>query len=198
MTTVRQIQRQWDARKYGQLLAELVSSRPEAEIRFDAGYSIAVPAAAMTIIRLDEIGQSHTPLYSQLIRTLVATQHADGGWGDPMITALSVRALLRCKGQGAAIDRGLVYLLNLQKPEGIWPAIPIRRMAADTLASAFVLLQLGDSQQFRDIVRFEDAVRWFSDHENELDAPAQKVWERARIKCRLPKRMSMVAPVLWS
>src|SRR2546428_386722 len=83
-------------------------------------------------------------------RALLAAQNVnDGGWGDPVVTALCVRALLCGRGNGPSIDFGLRYLANLQKTEGVWPAGPIRRLPADPAASAFVLFQLGDRPHFR-------------------------------------------------
>ena len=56
MTTVRQIQRQWDARKYEKLFEELVATRPDTALRIEGVCSAAVPAAAFAMIRLDEHG----------------------------------------------------------------------------------------------------------------------------------------------
>ena len=60
------------------------------------------PSAAMALIRMDELMQSHVPLYRQLIRVLLSVQQADGSWGDPAATALCLRALLSGKGDGIA------------------------------------------------------------------------------------------------
>ena len=70
MTTVKQLQRLWDDRKYPQLFAQLAQDRaddvgliqPDPQQRW-------VPAAALTLIRLDELGQVHVPLYSRLVRS---------------------------------------------------------------------------------------------------------------------------------
>ena len=79
------------------------------------------------IIRLDELCQSASSLYPELVRALLAEQESDGGWHDPMTTALCLRALLCGRGGGLAIERGLAFLANLQKPQGLWPKAPIRR-----------------------------------------------------------------------
>jgi hypothetical protein len=197
MTTVRQIQRHWDARKYTQLYHELTANRAgESVVQLEAEGS-AVPAAAMTLIRLDELGQSHVPLAGRLIRTLIAAQHADGGWGDPMTTALTIRALGCSKGQGTVIDRGLMYLANLQKSEGIWPRIAIRRMPADGFVSAYILLQLSSVPQSRSAIRFSDAVDWFAGHEHTLEPEARRIWDRAKSRCRVACRTAPVSQ-LWS
>src|SRR5437764_9870979 len=103
----------------------------------------------MAIIRLDELNQSYVPLCAKLIRSLIATQQKDGGWGDLMATALAIRALSCCRGQGLAIQQGLVHLANLQKSDGAWPKVPLRRLSADGFVSAFILLQLGALSVFR-------------------------------------------------
>ena len=184
MITVRQIEREWTHRKYEKLFDSLVEHRPEAAFPFDLSAGRCVPAAAVALIRLDELSQSHVPLYARLVRALLAAQSAnDGGWGDPVVTALCLRALMNCRGTGAAIDFGLRYLADLQKDDGTWPAAPIRRFPADPAASAFVLYQLGDRPAFREAVRFDDAVNWFETHRSSLDADARRWWASARLKC---------------
>src|SRR5262245_25725752 len=115
MTTVRQLERLWNARKFDLIYSELTSARPEGSLPVAWECSQAIPAAAMALIRLDELDQSYVPLAGKLIRTLIVTQQYDGGWGDLMATALALRALTRCRGQGLVIERGLVYLANLQQ-----------------------------------------------------------------------------------
>src|SRR5438309_208963 len=88
----------------------------------------------------------------------------------PAARAPSPRALLCGRGDGIAIDRGMEYLANLQKDEGIWPAQPLRRMPADAHVSAFILSQLGDHPTFAESVRLSDALDWFAGHEDEVDA----------------------------
>src|SRR4029077_1477677 len=118
-------------------------------------------AAALAVIRLDELSQSYLPLYSRLIRAILCQQQEDGGWGDLPTTALCLRALLAGNGDGVAIERGLDYLASLQKDEGIWPAAPIRRLPEDARVSLFILYQLGDHPRFRESVDFSRAVSWF-------------------------------------
>ena len=184
MITIRQIERAWTARTYEKLFRELVANRPEAGFRFEHEQARAIPAAAMAVIRLEELSQSHTPVAAKLVRAVIAGQETDGGWGDVMTTALCLRALLCSGGDGLAVQRGLDYLANLQKSEGVWPAVPLRRMPADGYASAFVLYQLGDNALFREAVRFDEAVRWFEQHEAGLAFDARRLWDRARYRCR--------------
>lgn len=183
MITLRQIERLWTAQKYPQLFRELMTMRPE-DARPDLSLSnIGAAAAALAIIRLDELAQAHVGLSSRLVRALLGSQEADGGWGDLMTTALCLRALMTSNGQGPAVERGLEYLANLQKPEGTWPRIPIRRTPADSYVSAFVLFQLGDKPAFRSAVRFDDAIAWFLGHQPALDHDATRLWARTQFKC---------------
>ena len=187
MITVRQIQRLWDAKAYTKLVEQLTAPRPAASKRltdhlcaFGGG---AVAAAAVAVIRLDELNQPFVPVYSDLVRQILAAQLPDGGWGDVLLAAMCIRALLCGQGHGIAIDRGLTQLADLQKPEGIWPSIPVRRMPADVYDSALVLSQLGDSEKFRSAVRFDDALDWFQNNELALDSDSAKLW--AGVKRRM-------------
>ena len=187
MVTVRQMEREWEARRYEKLWASLTVARPEERFTFDLANGRAIPAAAMALVRLDELNHAHVPLYPRLVRALLAAQSAtDGGWGDPALTALCLRALMASRGNGLAIERGLDYLADLQKTDGIWPAGPIRRMAADPAASAFILYQLGDKPVFRGAVRFEEVTGWFESRGKRLDRETRDWWELARMKCLCP------------
>jgi hypothetical protein len=195
MVTVRQIEREWEGRKYEKLLAGLTAARPEQLFTFDPANGRAVPAAAIALVRLDELNQSHVPLYGRLVRALLASQSAnDGGWGDPAVTALCLRALMGSRGNGLAIERGLDYLAGLQKDDGLWPAGPIRRMAADPATTAFVLYQLGDKPVFRAAVRFDDAVQWFEAKGKRLSGDAKDWWQLARMKCMSPVHAPLMVP----
>ena len=186
MLTLRRIDRYWTQRQYDKLFNALVENRPEASFPFDLTDGRSTPAAAIALIRFDELSVSHVPLYGRLVRALLASQNVnDGGWGDVVVTALCLRALMAGRGNGAAIDAGLRYLADLQKTEGIWPSVPIRRLPADAAASAFVLYQLGDQPAFREAVRFAEAVAWFDAHPTGLDADARRWWDSARLRCRV-------------
>jgi hypothetical protein len=139
--------------------------------------------------RTQPVGGTDLPQVSRL------PQESDGGWGDPILTALCLRALLGGRGGGEAIEQGLSYLAGLQKDEGIWPRIPFRRMPADALASAMVLYHLSHEQRFRDAVLFENAVRWFEDHSTQLDAPTRKLWFSVCLRCGINRARSMT---LWT
>ena len=194
MMTVRHIEKLWNAKTFQRLFRDMLAGRAEASLRLEVELSGPLPAAAMALIRLDELAQAHVPLYSKLLKAILAAQEADGGWGDPLTTALCLRALLAGRGQGVAIDRGLSYLAEMQKPEGFWPKLPFRRMPADPFVSAFILLQLGGDVRFREAIRFIDALNWFDGHEHSLDAEAHRLWDHASIRCQMHR-----APVMnWS
>jgi hypothetical protein len=200
MMTVRHIEKLWTARDYNRLLQEMLTGRPEASLRLEADLTGPVSAAAVALLRLDELAQAHVPLYAKLLKTLIAAQDSDGGWSDPLTAALCLRALFAGRGHGLAIDRGLAYLANLQKPEGIWPKAPIRRLPADAFISAFVMLQLGNDARFRTAVRFDDAIGWFETNQHTLDAESRRLWDHASVRCRAHRReMRREEPILsWS
>lgn len=198
MMTVRQIERLWGSKGYAKLLDELLSARPEAELVTRFKSSPAVAAAALAMIRLDELDQSHVSIYSDLVRLALARQDADGGWGDLVLTALCIRALSGGRGEGVAIERGLKYLANLQQDGGIWPGEPLRRMPADAYVSAAIVCQLGDHPGFREAVRISDALRWFETHESSLDSTSRALWNRARLRCRLHALRKPQLMVSWS
>lgn len=195
MITIRQIERLWGSKHYERLFRDLISNRPEGTIRAQMMLGQPMGTAAMGMIRLYELSQEHTPMYATLLRAILAGQQEDGGWGDAMTTALCCRALLLGGGVGAAVQRGLAYLASLQKAEGIWPNVPIRRMPADAYISAFVVYQLAEHVEFRNAVRFLDAINWFEEHESSLDAETQILWERASTRCRLHRA---IETSLWS
>jgi hypothetical protein len=202
MLTVRYIEKLWDAREYKRLVAELLAPRIESAAAEELRESPSAAAAALSLIRLDELHQVHVPLCSRLIRSLVALQQADGGWGDVAVTALCIRALSLQNGGGLAIQRGIAYLASLQQPGGIWPKIPFRRMPADALVSAFVLLQLADHcdfpSGFSGAIDFDAAFGWFESHRWTLDPAAKALWDHARLRVPAPLTTRATAPASWS
>src|SRR5580704_16340268 len=125
MVTVRQIEKLWNARKYEQLLAGLLANRVEAALADELKSAGSLAAAAMGMIRLDELNQTHVPLFGKFLRAVLAAQHSDGGWIEIAPTALCLRALMIDMGQGESISRGLAWLGQLQQPAGIWPRVPL-------------------------------------------------------------------------
>jgi hypothetical protein len=199
MQTVKQIEKLWNARRYEALLRELTACRTDADFvpLMHAG-PMAIPAAAMAIIRLDEFAQAGAPIYHKLVLCLLASQEADGGWGDPIVSALCLRALLAGRGTGEAVDQAINYLANLQKEEGIWPRIPFRRMPADALTSAVVLYHLSHESRFRAAVQFDQAVQWFDEHTAELDGQTRKLWQSIRLRCGMAHVRHERRESLWT
>lgn len=191
MTTLRRIERLWDAKAYPQLLAELLSARPEASPRLHALLERPAAVAALALLRMDELNQPQGDLGTKLVEAILQTQEADGGWGDAPLTALCVRALTCDSGRGLAIDRGLPYLAMLQRPDHLWPAVPMRRMPADPYVSAFVLYCLGHEPRFAAAVRLEQTLDWFEAHWRELDALTLRLWQAVRRRC--PRGLHPVA-----
>ncbi|HEV2292899.1 MAG TPA: hypothetical protein VGR35_03535 [Tepidisphaeraceae bacterium] len=198
MFTIRQMERLWNAKQYRRLALELLSGRAEASYRLEAEFGRSIPAAALALIRMDELTQSHHPLYRTLLNVLILGQEADGGWGDVMTSALCVRALTCGDGQGVAVERGLAYLAQLQKSDGLWPKVPIRRMSGDAFVSAFVLFELVETHAFRQAVRLADVVDWFAANLAGLDPDTRRLWDRAAAKCRTLRPRTAEATGLWS
>lgn len=176
MTTVRQMERFWGAKDYNRMLSECLETRSEAPILRLGDLSGAPAAAAMGIIRLDELSQPQSPLYRRLLETLLASQQADGGWGDVIVTALCLRALLCCSGDGIAIQRGLAYLSALQQLEGTWPRVPLRRFPADPAVSAYVVSQLADNTPAVESLHLAKTMRWLEEHKSDLTPETQRLW----------------------
>jgi hypothetical protein len=193
MQTTRQIERHWNARQYDRLARDLLAARPENSPRLVAELSRAVPAAALAIIRLDELNQANHPLNGKLIRTIIAAQEGDGGWGDPVITALCLRALMCSRGLGISIERGIAYLASLQKDEGAWPAEPIRRMPEDAFVTAFILFHLADQDAFRAAVRLDDALDWLTRHEPAADDLTRRLSHRATLRARVRPTLTFLS-----
>jgi len=193
MMTVRQIERNWDSKNIDRLVNDLLAGRPEGSFRLGMDSTRPVCGAALAIIKLDELDQSYAKIYSKLIKTIVTAQEADGGWGDVITTTLCLRALLCGQGNGVAIERGLKYLADLQKPDGIWPAVPIRRMPADPYLSVIVLYELGHQPAFQCAIRLEDAAHWFTSNQATLDDQTLELWNRAKLRCRVPARQMQMS-----
>lgn len=146
MLTVRQIERWWQMQAHDRLIDELCTGRAEAVGGIRQLLTGPVAAAALAIIRMDELHQSHLPLSSKMVRHLLASQAPDGGWGDPVLTALALRALSRGAGAGLSVERAIERLGDLQRDDGQWPREPFRRMPSDPAVTAFVLFQLAETR----------------------------------------------------
>ncbi len=176
MITVRQIERLWNARDYSRMLSLLMDVRPETSLRAATELAKAIPVAAMAVIRLDELNQSSAAVYGRMIRTILCGQERTGGFGNPMVTALCLRALMCGCGFGSAIERGLGYLAWLQGPEGLWPREPEHCSAGDPYVTAFILHQLADDARFVEMIPTEGTFAWFRWHESVLDGDTARLW----------------------
>lgn len=183
MMTIRTIERHWSAKAYKRLAGELLAARQEASFELE-GTDRPCFVAALALVRMDELTQTHHPLYGTLLRTVLKAQEKDGGWGDPATTALCLRALFQGHGEGDAISAGLAYLAMMQKEEGIWAAGPMRRMPADPSSSLFILYQLGENVRFREAVDFDAALEWFTQPEAPLSGELRSVCQWASRRWR--------------
>ena len=180
MTTTKRIERLWSAKDYARLLGELLSGRSEDLPRVRTDVNAKLAATSLGIVRLDEFNQSHLPLCSQLIRMILSAQESDGGWADPMTTALCVRALHCGRGNGVAGDRGIEALARLQKADGSFPAEPIRRLPSDAFVTAFVLYEVGDiAREWLDV---RAAMVWLTSVESSFDHTTRILVDRLKLK----------------
>lgn len=198
MLTVRQIERLYTARDFSRLLHDLTSHRADALIRWDIQADRGVLAAAMSAARLDELSQAHHPFCGKMIQAVLRAQDADGGWGDPLATALCLRALLASKGDGQAVQRGLDYLSAVQQDEGSFPGGPFRRMPADGHVTSAVLYLLAEYPAFGEAVRVPDAADWLDRHRQALDDPTRVIWRHGKLRCRRQPLAVQAAPVRMS
>ena len=196
MLTVRQIERLFAAQDYSRLLHDLTSNRGDALIRWDARASRSTLAAAMAAVRLDELNQAHHPYCGKLIAVVLAAQEADGGWGDPLTTALCLRALLANRGHGVVIERGMDYLAALQQEEASFPAGPFRRMPADLHATAALLYLLAEHPAFWAKVHAADAANWLDRQAQaeSLDPATRVLWRHGSLRCRLRSPLDHLPP----
>lgn len=196
MTTTKRIERLWAAKDYARLLGELLAGRSEDQARVRTDTNLRLAAAAMALVRLDEFNQSHAPLCGELVRVLLAAQEADGGWADPMTTALCIRALRCGRGNGVAVERGLEALANLQKTDGSFPAEPLRRMPSDAFVTAFVFYEVADAGA----IRVDEALLWLDVHSHTFDSPTRTLVDRLSIRCRrsVNARSNTGQMMVWS
>ena len=146
MLTIRQVDKLWQLKAYERLLDELCIGRAEATGGIRQLIHGSVAAAALVVIRMDELHQGHLPQVANAIRYVLSQQAPTGGWGDAVTSALCLRALSRGAGTGVAVDQAVKFLSNLQKEDGEWPREPMNRFPGDPAVTAFVLLQLAESR----------------------------------------------------
>ncbi len=159
MFTPRQLDRLWNQHRYADISSLCMEMRAEGSPRLLRELEGPVAAAALGLIRLDEISQPGHPLAVHFLRRVLLSQQPDGSFGSPLVTALCLRALLICKGDGLAVHRGMEHLAALQREDGLWPQAPVQRMPSDPLVTAFILHNLLPFEAFRSTVRVEEALR---------------------------------------
>ena len=183
MITVRQIQRLWDEHAYRRLADLLGEGRSDLANDAPRG-SPAVAAAALGIIRLDELGQSSHPVCARLIRSLLNAQQPDGAWGEIGLTVLAIRALRCANGEGEAIARGIQWLAELQKEDGAWPVEPVRRLPADAANTTCIPLPLANDPLRHAKARLAAALSWIPSHRHEMDAGTRRLADRVVVRRR--------------
>lgn len=146
MMTIKQAERFWGLQAHERLIDELCQGRAEAVGGIRQLIHGPEAAAALCVIRMNELLQAHQPFVTKMLRFLIASQQADGGFGDPVTTALAMRALATDRGAGPALEATIRYLDVLQRDDGQWAREPLRRMPGDPAVTAFVLLQLVESR----------------------------------------------------
>jgi hypothetical protein len=161
MFTTRQLERLWSQGDYSHISSACMERRPEFSPRLLPDLGTCLPAAALALIRLEEFGRFNHPMAARLLRQIIAAQQADGSFGAPLLTAVCLRALLGCGGDGRAIDSAIAHLAQLQRDDGLWPAAANRRLPGDGLVTAFILLELAGISRFAVAVRLADALEHF-------------------------------------
>lgn len=192
MITLRQLERWWNAGQWAAAVRELSAGR--ADVPGDLVHDLASPhaAAAMILIRLDELHQPFVPLASRLRRFLVAQQQADGGWDNAATTALCLRALREGDGGGLVIQRATRYLADLQRADGLWPRMPLRRLPGDALTTAFIVAHLAAALG-EGAIHWNDASIALERHEADMDAATRRL---ARVAAQ--RAMVHRGAVSWS
>lgn len=194
MITIRQLERLWMMQQFDRMIRLFLEMRRESSVRLVCELSRAVPAAALSVVRLDELSQAHNPFAQKMIRTIVASQEADGGWGDPLTTALCLKALLCSKGDGLAIQRAVDHLAALQRSEGLWPRVALRRMPADPFVTAFILFHLADEERFTRAISIDETMAWFEANAQNLDHETGRLWRAISLR----RRARAEAALVWS
>mgnify|MGYP005847101779 CR=1 FL=1 len=194
MMTVRQIEKWWAARDYAKLARECLAGRSEGIPSMRELLLNPLAAAALALVRLDELGQ-RSEVTSTLLRAVINAQSDEGGWDDPLLTALCVRALQAHGAPSQCAAAGIASLARLQRDDGAWPREPLRRMPGDTLATSFVLLQLVNDAAFRAVARVDDAVRWLRDQSSHLPGDVESLSRVALLRAASRQPVKRLATV---
>lgn len=110
----------------------LTAQRPDGS--FDSvWYRNATSGTSAVLSTLIRCGHADHPVTRRAADWLTRTQLADGSWstgdgtttGTVEETAWAVCALLATQGSTAVVERGIIRLLELQRPDGRWPEAPV-------------------------------------------------------------------------
>jgi hypothetical protein len=175
MTTIRQINALLTTGQAAKLARELSRFRADMPATVLGEFEtspegVSLAAVALAAIRLQEIDQTHAPMYASLIGRLLKTQAPDGSWADgcPFVSAMAIRALLNWSETQHAATRGIESLSRLQRDDGSFPRTGPRRLPGDALATAFVLTHLGEFAVFADRIRLGAALHWLGQNRTDL------------------------------
>ena len=75
MITIRHIERLFDDHQHRRLYRDLIAGRPEATFALEPVLARPVPIAALGMMRLDELSQSHTALYRRLLNVVLTVDY---------------------------------------------------------------------------------------------------------------------------
>lgn len=59
----------------------------------------------------------------RIVERVISSQGADGSWGNALLTALAVCTLLNFANRGPGLERGIEYLMQIQRQDGSWEKI---------------------------------------------------------------------------
>ena len=86
-------------------------------------YYLGTPHVAYLVARAYSAGaRCLSSAIEPLRQIILATQLADGSFGDDLDTAAAVAALVRLNDEGDSVGRGVRALVQRQRPDGSWRA----------------------------------------------------------------------------
>jgi len=194
MLNVNRIERWFRAGQFGQILDALVRNGAMLPLALRVRLS-AHPeaAAAMALRRVVELAWGRAPIAEEMAGWLLARQCEDGSWaGDPATTAAVVSAFAQVQARpetqanpaldvrlGNARFRGLTALAQMQVEDGLFWFDEDTHDAQRGLVAAFVLSELADDDEFRQLVRWADLLDWFEGRDHRLDGPTADLYRVA-------------------
>lgn len=210
MLTTAKLSRLWKQAKYRALVREVCEGRPEARLELDTRCGGPTAAAALGLLRLVELNQSHLPLAAELASRLLWTQNRNGSWGGeanepiPLVTVLAVRALASKPGE-SRITVGRIPGIGLDRPAGgasgrlsdsvaAWSTAVARGVdwlvasqptwRDDPFTVGFVLLQVGRIAPFLDRADVGAllAAEPRASRRSEPDASTRFVWRHVHLR----------------